>query len=185
MSENGLHSIPPILILKALRDNILKGLDKKLAKKFSIQFEKAISVEADLSEVYNKWVVRLLKRIRVYASDDGRIAIDKIIWILEKDSEWHNDADAPNAAATTTNDAAYAAVMAALYAAVMAALALADDLADDRVDDAARSAAIISTYAADAARSGGGVDGFAAAGAEIEKQRDDLLEIVKEIWIEH
>jgi len=181
MSENGLHSIPPILILNFLRDNILKGLDKKLAKKFSRQFEKAISVEADLSTVYYIWAARLLKRIRVYALDDGKKAIDTVIRFLErdwntKDSEWHKVSNAAgDASTTTTNDAAYAAVS--------AAEAVADAGASYAyANDTARSAAIISTDAADAARSAAaGVDGVAAAGAEIEKQRDDLLEILKEI----
>jgi len=75
--------IPPILT--ALEDSICKGLDDKSVKKFSTQFIEAIPIGVDLSGVYNKWAVRLLKRIRVYASDDGRIAIDKIIGLLEKE----------------------------------------------------------------------------------------------------
>jgi len=68
--------------LKVLQNSIFKGLDNKSAKEFHTQFRESIPIGADLSKVYLRWSIRLLKRIRVYASDDSKVDINKIIDLL-------------------------------------------------------------------------------------------------------
>ncbi len=138
-------------ILEDLKKCIIKNLDNKSAKEFSIQFIEAIPVGVDLSGVYPKWVVRSLRRVRTHALrvhvlDKGKIAIDRIIELIEKptdDKEIKVNTSAATAVAFVASDLVYA--------------------------DASSAAAAAAAYA------------YADGGAEIIKQRDDLIELLREV----
>lgn len=118
------------IILGRLQDGIFEALPNKESKEFPIEFTKAVPVGANLDKVFCKWSIRLLKRVRPLALDDGKKAIDQVIKLFEEPEKITATADADAAAAAYAADAAaYAAyaARAATYAADAAYAAYAAD----------------------------------------------------------
>ena len=166
-------------ILARLEDKIFEGLDNGDAKKFPLEFLEAITPGADLSMVYPKFIVWLLKDkkdgVWQYARTDGKRAITKVVKLYQRkilgeaiaESEWRAAAYAAEAAAYAAYYAADAAD-AAYYAADAAAAEAAADAAD------------AAYYAADAADAA-----YYAAEADVrrthyKKMADKLIELLKE-----
>lgn len=127
-------------------------------------------------EVYDKWAVRMLKRVRVYALDDGKEAIDRVIGLLEKGGNVDDArivSDAAYAAADAADrdcnpraaDAAYAACYAIAYKTGYNVVA--------SFDYAAGYAAYVAADSHDTNTN--------AYCTEIIKQRDDLIELLREV----
>jgi hypothetical protein len=160
------------MILARLEDRIFEGMSNDKAMKFPLKFLSAIKVGADLSQVWNKFAVWLLKDVRKYIKGDKK-AFDAVVdgykrmiagesisldeWETIRDGAWR-ERTAPGYIAAASA-AAYAA-NAAAYAANAAA-------------NAADAAAYAAANAADAA--------YAAAKREsFNKQAEKLLKLLKE-----
>ena len=101
-----LYGIPTVLW--KLEDRIFEALPNQDAKEFPIQFIKAIPEGADLSKVFYKWSIRMLKRVRPLALGDGKKAIDQVIKFFEEPfriTAADADADAVAVAAVAVADA--------------------------------------------------------------------------------
>ena len=165
-------------ILTALKNNICEELDKKSSEEFSIQFIKAIpvkmdlSISIDLSRVYIKWVIRLLDRVRGYASDYNNEAIDMVIELLPLNPDSENFKLKQDILNITLKDAEhnsyYHTTGLAATAIVYVIKAVLLSLTQDNYTRVAR-------YAAKAAKANINDE------SEIIKQKDDLLELLREL----
>jgi len=161
--------IPPILA--RLEDRIFEGLAPAEAQKWPAQFLSAIRVGRDLSEVWPKFAIWLLRDVRKYAKPDGKKAIDGVVGYFRLPS-----AERTSERLAIIKKGAYADADAdaAAYAYAAAAYAAADDAAD-AADDAAYAAA----YAADAAAYAADARRTAARRRHFKRQAERLLEILR------
>ena len=75
------YNIP--VLVGGLQDGIFESLSNEEAKNFVIPAIEAIPVGADLSEIFYKWSIKMLKRVRPFALDDGKAVIDYVIKLFE------------------------------------------------------------------------------------------------------
>jgi hypothetical protein len=172
-------------ILARLEDRIFEGLSRADAQKWPARFLSAIRVGRDLSEVWPKFAIWLLRDVRKHARPDGKKAIDGVIGYFrllpsertfEKAQKVRAAASAASAADAAAAYAAYAdaadadAADAAAYAAASAASAYAAASAADAAAYAA-SAAYADAADADAAD--------AARKRHFKRQAEKLLELLR------
>jgi hypothetical protein len=165
------------MILARLEDRIFEGMSNDKAMKFPLKFLSAIKVGADLSQVWNKFAIWLLKDVRKYVKGDKK-AFDAVVdgykrmikgesisldeWETIRDGAWsERTALGYIATGAASADAAYAAdagyiaadAAAAAYAAdaAYAYAADADAAYAYAAAEAAAAYAYAAAYAADAA----------------------------------
>ena len=189
------------LELARLEDTIFEGLPEsgpkgKVRAHWPTQFAYAINPGADLTLVWPKFAVRMLKRCVGYAGSNERsvTAINGVIALFERRiaggvvtlAEWQT---ARVYAAAAAHAAAHAAAAHAAAHAAAAYAAYAADAADAAADAAAHAAAdyaaaAYAAYAADAAAAYAADAADAADAAarkhEFARMADDLLELLRE-----
>ena len=188
------------MILARLEDRIFEGMSNDKAMKFPLKFLSAIKVGADLSQVWNKFAIWLLKDVRKYVKGDKK-AFDAVVdgykrmikgesisldeWETIRDGAWsERTALGYIATGAASADAAYAADAGYIAAdAAAAAAGGAGASAGAYAADAADAASAASAYAADAAVAADAAAEAAADAARREsfnKQAEKLLKLLKE-----
>jgi hypothetical protein len=165
------HSRYPVelgipLELAHLEDRLFENMPIARAMMWPAEFLRAITVGADLSDVWPKFAIWLLKDIQKYARPDGKKAIDAVVGLYRErakrdDPTWKEARRAAVAAAY----AAYAAAAAYAAYAAAAAAAAAAYAAYAVASDAAAAAAAAYADAADAADAAAYAAAYAAAAA--------------------
>ena len=148
----------PKIMITRLKDQISKGLPKKEAKEFNLEFLKEFNVGADLSLVIPRFLIKLLNRSKLLCDQKGLKATNKIIEMYENVLKGKEYSKAGAAAASGIG------------------IGIADMAADMAADIAAKDVAYSYTYTANNDDIYNVAD---ASAAEYSKQKTDLLQILR------
>ncbi len=161
------YGVPKELIM--LRNEIFSALPREEAREFASRFTEVIPIGADLSLVWPKFIVRLLTRVKKYMKGEEAKALNKIISLCKKQIAGEKVSEVCGRGVITS--------------AITAGAVKCDNLATDHITT--RVAYVAANAALNLEKESKKISydcmvGKNAWDSEVIKQRDDLLELLRE-----